>query len=99
MISPQVGRSTFAFTEVEHLLQLGRSELFAPMMKSLKCLMTIAESESSEEISRLVDFASGLPVYSKHLLVLTSSLNETWLLNKSINYNVIIIIERGIHVY
>ena len=91
---PEVGRSTLKFTHVELLLRLGEDDRLASVMKSATCLMTIAETGNSDEISLLVDFISGLKVRRKQLLVVMPFFNETSFLNKTINYNVIIM-EKG----
>ena len=63
-------------------------------MKSATCLTTIAEIGNSQETSMLVDFISRIKVRQKYLLVLTPSYNEISFVNKTINFDVIII-ERG----
>ena len=67
---------------------------FASIMKSATCLTTIAEIGNSQETSMLVDFISRIKVRQKYLLVLTPSYNEISFVNKTINFDVIII-ERG----
>ena len=75
---------------------MGEDEIFASIMKSATCLMTIAETGNFDDISLLVDFISRLKVKQKYLFVITSSFNETSLVNKTTNYNVLII-DRGIN--
>ena len=71
-------------------------ERFASIMKSATCLMTIAETGNSDDISLLLEFISGFKVKQKYLFVIISSFNETSFANKTTNYNVIII-DRGIN--
>ena len=55
------------------------------------CLAIIAEADSSEEVSQLIDLLSGLNVKNKHLMVNMSSGLETELLQKKrLDYNVVI---------
>ena len=71
-------------------------ERFATVMKTTTCLMTIAETGISDDISLLVEFISEFEVKQKHLFIITSSFIETSLVNKTTNYNVLII-DRGIN--
>ena len=89
-----IGRSALKFTQIEHLLKVGEDDRFASIMKSATCLITIAEIGNSQETSMLVDFISRIKVRQKYLLVLTPSYMEISFVNKTINFDVIII-ERG----
>ena len=64
-------------------------------MSSISCLVTIAVTGSSEDVSHLIDFVHGLRsegyrVAKTELLVLIPLLDHGLIKNKTINFNVII---------
>ena len=89
------GRSSLSFEDVNQLLGVKDSERFKSIMSSISCLMTIAVTDSSEDVSRLIDFVRGLRsegnrVANTHLLIMVPFLDHGLLHNKTINFNVMI---------
>ena len=61
------------------------------LISSNQCLATIAETDSSEEASQLMDFVTDLTVKDKRLLVqMSSGVENNVLQTKRINFNVAI---------
>ena len=61
------------------------------IVSSTSCLAITAEINGIGEVSKLIDFISGLNVKEKHLLIQMSfGLESEVLKNKSINFNVVI---------
>ena len=92
------GRSSLAFDDVNQLLGVKDSERFKSIMSSISCLMTIAVTDSTEDVARLIDFVRGLRsegyrVAKTQLLVLVPILEYGLLRNMrniSINFNAMI---------
>ena len=61
------------------------------MLAQSTCLKTIAETDTSEEGSQMVDMVDSLEINEKHLLIIMPTImNTTLLSNKTINFNVYI---------
>ena len=89
-------RSSLSFGDVNHLLKVRDSGRLKSIMSSISCLVTIAKTESSEEVSHLIDFVRGLRsegyrVAKTQLLVMIPLLKHGMLRNKTINFNTMII--------
>ena len=83
------------FGDVNHLLQVRDSGRLKSIMSSISCLITIAMTDSSEEVSLLIEFVQGLRsegyrVAKAQLLVMVPSLELDMLQNNTINFNVMI---------
>ena len=82
------------------LLEVRDSGRFKSIMSSISCLVTIAVTGSSEDVSHMIDFVHGLRlegyrVAKTELLVLIPFLDHDLVQNKTINLNVIIM-EHGV---
>ena len=89
------GRSSLSFGDVNQLLGVKDSRSFKSIMSSISCLMTVAVTDSTEDVSRLIDFVRGLRlegyrVAKTQLLVMVPLLDHGLLQNKTINFNVMI---------
>ena len=89
-------RSSLSFGDVSHLLQVRDSGRLKSIMSSISCLVTFAKTDSSEEVSQLIDFVRGLRsegyrVAKTQLLVMIPPLKHGMLRNNTINFNTMII--------
>ena len=89
------GRSTLEFENVNQLLEVKNGERFKSIMSSISCLMTVAVTDSTQEVSLLIDFvrdlrSEGYRVAKTQLLVMIPLLDHVLLENKTINFNVMI---------
>ena len=83
------------FGDANHLLQVSDGGRLKSIMSSISCLVTIAKTDSSEEVSQLIDFVRGLRsegyrVAKTQLLVMVPSLEIGMLQNKTINFKVMV---------
>ena len=88
-------RSSLSFGDVNQLLEVRDSGRLKSMMSSISCLVTIAKTDNSEEVSQLIEFVRGLRsegyrVAKTQLLLMVPSLGHGILRNKTINFNVMI---------
>ena len=75
----------------EKFMGLKDDERLLSIVSSTSCLATVAENDSNEEVSKMIDFISGLNVQEKHLLIqMSSGLESNVLKKKRINFNVVI---------
>ena len=87
-----IGRQMIIFNNIQQLLNVRDDERFSSIIASTSCLVAIAETNISEEVSQLIDFMTDLRVTNKRLLVLMSTKLDINLLNgKRTNFNVLII--------
>ena len=88
-------RGRVSFDDVTQLLEVRDSGRLKSIMSSISCLVTIAVTGSSEDVSHLIDFVHGLRldgyrVAKTELFVLIPLLNHDLIQNKTINFNVVI---------
>ena len=84
------GRSILTFHDITTLLRASDDPLFVSVMKTVSCLVMIAETSHSEDIAQLLDMMTTIRVPSKYLMINTSVLDISILRNKTINYEVCI---------
>ena len=89
-------RSSLLFGDVNHLLQIRNGGRLKSMMTSISCLVTIAITYRSGEVSHLIDFvrdlrSEGYRVAKTQLLVMIPPLKHGMLRNNTINFNTMII--------
>ena len=88
---PDFGGGIVRFSSNEKFLGLKDDERLLSIVSSTSCLATVAENDSNEKVSQLIDFISGLNVKEKHLLIqMSSGLESNVLKKKRINFNVVI---------
>ena len=93
-------RGRLSFDDVTQLLEVKDSGRFKSIMSSISCLVTIAVTDISEDVSLLIDFVHGLRlegyrVTKTELFVLAPLLDHDLIQNKTINFNVMIM-EHGV---
>ena len=88
---PDFGSGVVRFSNSEKFLGIQDDGRLLSIVSSSSCLATVAEIDSSEEVSQLIDLISGLNVKEKGLLVqMSSGLESNVLKKKRINFNVVI---------
>ena len=60
------------------------------ILASISCLMIRADVTTDTEVSQVIDIVTRLRIVKKHLIITTPKLNDTFLKNKTINFNVVI---------
>ena len=86
-----LGSGTLTFSDMNHFLSVKDDKRLSHIISSTSCLITVAKTDSTEDISQLIDFMNGINVKDKHLQVhMSSDLESNVLANKSINFNVVV---------
>ena len=76
---------------MNHFLSVKDDKRLARIISLTSCLVTVAETDSTEDVSKLIDFMSDINVKNKHLLIqMSSGLESIVLEKKNINFNVVI---------
>ena len=60
--------------------------LFPSIFASISCLVTIVETDASDEVLKVVDMLHHLSMPEKYLILIASTLNKTSLENMTINF-------------
>ena len=81
---------TLRFSSVSHLLTVENDTRLMKIVTSVSCLMIIADMSTDTELSQLIDVVTKFKVSRKHLIITIPELNVVSLLNKTINFNVVI---------
>ena len=89
------GRSSLSFGDVNQLLGERDSGRLKSIISAISCLLTVAITDSTEDVLNLIDFVRGLRsegyrVAKTQLLVMVPLLDHILLENKTINFNVMI---------
>ena len=85
------GNDILRFNNTGMLLSIKYDWRLRSMVSSTSCWAVVAKTDSSEEVSYLIDFVSSFNVKKKYLLIQISfELNSNLLKKKRINFNVII---------
>lgn len=89
------GQTSLKFSKVETLIGVKDDLRISTIFSQVSCLMTIAELDSLEGISALVDFVADLRVPNRHLLLFTRWLDLNLIQNISINFDVLISVQNA----
>ena len=94
------GRSSFFFTNLEHLYSTWDETELAHEVATMPCLVAFFRAGSLDKGMQFVDYINGLkgnPVKNrkKYLIIMTPTINKTLLKNRTIHFNVHIINDQG----
>ena len=90
-----LGRTSLKFSKVETLIAAKEDPRILTIFSQVSCLTTIAELDTLEGISALVDFIADMQVPDRHLVLFTQSrrLDLKMIKNKSINFDVLLSVQ------
>ena len=72
------------------IINLRENPLFPSILAPISCLVTIVETDASDEVLKLLDMLHHLSVAEKYLLLIVSTFDTTSLENKTINFQLIV---------
>ena len=82
-----LGNTLLRFSDVKELFSKF-NQIMSAVLGHTECLVTIAEVDTTEDMSQLVDFVTGIRVPTKHLLLIATELDSNLLMKSKINFNI-----------